>query len=87
MAKPANSSWYVYILRCADNSLYAGITTDPKRRLFEHNDATGTKAAKYTRVRRPVEMVYKKKFPDRSSASIKEARIKKLTRKEKEKLF
>ena len=73
--------YYLYILKCADTSLYTGITTDIKRRLQEHN---GTKeGAKYTAARQPVELVYKKKFSNRSTASIEESRIKKLTRLEK----
>lgn len=73
--------WQVYILRCADESLYAGITLDLKRRLIEHN---GSKlGAKYTRARWPVELVWSKKFVSRSLAAKEESRIKKLSRKEK----
>ena len=70
----------VYILRCVDGSLYTGITTDLARRIGEHNQGKG---AKYTRSRLPVELLYFKKFPDRSSALKEELRIKKLKRKEK----
>jgi len=73
--------YYLYILKCADASLYTGITTDIKRRLKEHNGAK--EGAKYTAARQPVALVYKKKFSNRSAASIAEARIKKLTRAEK----
>jgi len=73
--------WYVYILKCADKTLYTGITTDLKRRVAEHN--TSPLGAKYTRARRPVKLVYSKKFKNKSLASIEEARIKKLSRKEK----
>jgi len=73
--------WQVYILECADKTLYAGIATDLKRRVLEHNE-TG-KGAKYTKARRPVNLVYSKKFKDRSTASREEARIKKLSRQEK----
>lgn len=75
------NSWYVYLLECADKSLYCGITTSLTRRLDEHN--TSDKGAKYTRKRRPVKLVWSKEVKDRSEASKEEARIKKLTRKEK----
>lgn len=73
--------YYLYILKCADDTLYTGITTDLKRRVEEHN--TSKLGAKYTRARSPVSLVYSKEFKDRSSASIEEARIKKLSREEK----
>lgn len=59
------TKWYVYLLRCADNSLYCGVTTEPKRRLTEHNSGKG---AKYTRSRTPVEFDTIVEVPDRSSA-------------------
>ncbi|WP_371186554.1 GIY-YIG nuclease family protein [Thalassotalea maritima] len=74
--------WYVYLLQCADNSLYAGITTNLTRRLAEHN-AGGKLAAKYTRVRLPVTLVYSESYPCRSSASKREAAIKRLSRNKK----
>jgi len=74
--------WYVYIVRCADDRLYTGITTNIKRRITEHN--ASSKGAKYTRVRRPVVLVFFSKWKNRSEASREEARIKKMTRKEKE---
>ena len=77
--------YYVYILKCADETLYTGITTDLKRRMLEHNSSA--LGAKYTRARLPVEMVFSKKFKNRSTASREEARIKKLTRAEKLKLI
>jgi len=77
--------YYLYILKCSDDSLYTGITTDLKRRVGEHN--TGKLGAKYTMARRPVEMVYSKKFKDRSNATKQEIKIKKLTREEKLKLI
>lgn len=73
--------FYLYILKCADKTLYTGITTDLKRRLIEHNSTN--LGAKYTSGRRPVKLVYSKKFKDRSAASKEEARIKMMTRKEK----
>jgi putative endonuclease len=73
--------YYLYILECADGTLYAGITTDLERRILEHN---GEKlGAKYTLARRPVKLVYSRKFKNRSSASKEEARIKKLKKTEK----
>ncbi len=71
----------VYILRCADETLYTGITTDVTRRLGEHN--TSHLGAKYTRGRRPAVLVYAKRYRTRSTASREEARIKRLTRPEK----
>jgi putative endonuclease len=73
-------SCYVYIVRCADGTLYTGWTTDLDRRLKAHNDGTG---AKYTRSRRPVELVYQELFEDKIEAQKREWAIKHLTRKEK----
>jgi len=73
--------YYLYIVRCNDTTLYTGITTDIQRRLYEHNHTP--KGAKYTRVRRPVALVYQEEFVDRSSASQREYFIKKLSRKKK----
>jgi putative endonuclease len=73
--------YFVYILKCSDGTLYTGITTNLERRIREHNGSkTG---AKYTKARRPVELIYSKEFADRSAALIEEARIKKLKREEK----
>ena len=69
------------MLLCADDTLYTGITIDLTRRLTEHN--SGRIGAKYTRARRPVQIVYSKKYKDRSSASVAEANMKKLTREQK----
>ena len=76
------STWHVYLLRCADGTLYTGIATDLERRLREHNGEIG-KGAKYTAARRPVELVYREDHPDRSAASEREAAIKRLTREQK----
>ncbi|MFK7779561.1 MAG: GIY-YIG nuclease family protein [Candidatus Gracilibacteria bacterium] len=76
--------WIVYILECSDNTLYTGITVDIKRRLIEHNNSD--LGAKYTKARRPVQVIYTATFDSRSEASKEEYRIKQLTRKEKEKL-
>lgn len=73
--------YYLYILKCADKTLYTGITTDLKRRVFEHNSSK--LGAKYTSSRGPVKLVYSEKFKNRSSASKEEARIKKLKRNKK----
>jgi len=70
--------YYLYILKCADKTLYTGITTDLKRRIAEHNSSK--LGARYTYSRRPVKIVYYKKFKNRSTASKEEARIKKLKR-------
>jgi len=73
--------YYLYILKCADKTLYTGITVDLERRIEEHNDSK--LGAKYTRARRPVKLAYSKKFRNRSSASKEESRIKNLSRDEK----
>jgi putative endonuclease len=79
------SKWKLYILKCSDDTLYTGITTDIKKRLYEHNNLkTG---AKYTRVRRPVELVYCENRYDRVDASKREYEIKQLSRTEKLKLI
>lgn len=74
--------WHVYILSCADDTLYTGITTDLVRRVREHNDSK--LGAKYTRVRRPVSLAYSEQHASRSEAAIREWAIKKLSRLEKE---
>ena len=76
-------SWYVYMLRCADNTLYTGITTDVKRRVEEHN-FDNKKGAKYTKARRPVHLAYRKPCADRSAAASAEAALRKLSKLEKE---
>ncbi|HIP54139.1 MAG TPA: GIY-YIG nuclease family protein [Sulfurimonas autotrophica] len=77
--------YYVYIIECSDKTLYTGITTDLQRRIFEHNYLE--KGAKYTKIRRPVILVYNEEYENRSSASKREFAIKKLTRAEKLKLM
>jgi len=73
--------YHLYILKCADGTLYTGITTDLARRVGEHNGKGAKKlGAKYTQARRPVKLVYAEAFPNRSSASIAESRLKKLTK-------
>ena len=71
---------YVYLLRCADGTLYCGWTTDLTARLEAHNSGNG---AKYTRSRRPVELVYHEEYEDRHEALSREYRIKRLSRQEK----
>ena len=78
-------NWHLYVLLCADGSYYAGVTTDLKRRLKEHN--TSMKGAKYTKTRRPVEIIYTEIFSSRSLAQKAEYRFKQLTRKQKEKVI
>ena len=73
--------YYLYILKCADKTLYTGITTDLERRISEHNE--NKLGAKYTASRRPVKLIYSKRFKNRANASKEEARIKNLTRKQK----
>ena len=76
--------WYLYILRCKDNSLYTGITTDVEKRLEAHRTGKG---AKYTRGRGPLELVYREECGDHSEALKREAEIKALPREEKLKLI
>ena len=78
------NTWKLYILRCADGTLYTGITTDVEKRLEAHRTGKG---AKYTRGRAPLELVYREECGDHSSALKREIEIKKLTREEKEKLI
>jgi putative endonuclease len=74
--------WSIYIIQASDSSLYTGITTDVERRFEEH--AQGRKGARYFNGRRPLEVVYREDGHSRSSASRREAQIKKLSRREKE---
>ena len=73
--------YFVYLVKCNDDTLYTGITSDLKRRIEEHNNSK--LGAKYTKARRPVKLIYQKEFENRSEALIEEARIKKLSRREK----
>lgn len=76
--------WSVYILRCADGSLYTGITNRLEARLTAHNEGRG---AKYTRSRLPIELVFEEARPDRSAALRREAEIKTYSRAEKKALI
>jgi len=81
--KEIEYQWFLYMLRCSDNSFYTGITTDLERRLTQHNDGI---ASRYTRSRKPVKMVYHETCDDRSAALKRECAVKKLTRVEKKRL-
>jgi len=72
--------WYFYLLKCSDGSLYAGATTDTKRRVRQHNAGKG---GAYTRSRVPVKLIYRESYPDRSTAFRREAEVKRLSRPEK----
>lgn len=75
---------FVYILKCSDNTLYTGYTTDLKRRLKEHNSKIGSK---YTKIRTPVSLLYFETFETKSSAMKREIEIKKFKREKKLKLI
>jgi len=77
-------SWFVYIIEASDSTLYTGITTDLKRRFKQHAEGKG---AKYFYGRKPVKIVFSEDHRDRSSASVREAAIKKLTREQKQQLL
>ena len=80
-----HNTYFTYILRCADNTLYTGITTDIERRIFEHNNTE--KWAKYTKARRPVELIYSEEYTSRSEACQREYEIKQMKKEEKESLI
>jgi UV DNA damage endonuclease len=81
MAETTTDAWFLYILRCADGSLYTGITNDVLRRCKQHNAGT---AARYTRSRLPVELVYQEPQANRSEALKRELAVKRMTRANKE---
>jgi len=76
--------WYIYILQCADNSLYTGVTNNLERRLKEHN---AKKGGSYTRSRLPVKLAYSEHQPDKSSALKREHEIKGWNRTKKHLIF
>ena len=78
------SNWYLYILRCKDDTLYTGITTDVEKRLEAHRTGKG---AKYTRGRGPLELVYRENCGSHSDALKREHQVKMLTREEKQNLI
>lgn len=80
----ANDSWFVYIVECADGTLYAGVAKNAEARVAKHNDGLG---AKYTKTRRPVELVYVEPASDRGAALRREHEIKRMTVREKRRLF
>lgn len=84
MAKTSGDTWFVYLLRCADDSLYTGITKDVSRRCEQHNAGT---ASRYTRSRRPTRLAYEERHVSRSLALKREIEIKALPRQDKESLI
>ena len=74
---------FVYILRCADKTLYTGYARDLKKRLSEHNGKSKIEGAKYTRSRRPVKLMYHEVFECRSDAQQREYAVKQLSRPQK----
>jgi putative endonuclease len=83
--KPEASRWFVYIVRCHDDSLYTGITRNLEKRLAEHNGSP--KGARYTRGRRPVILVYHEESVSRSTATRRERQIKQLDSTRKNRLI
>ena len=75
-------NWFVYMVRCADDTLYTGITTDVERRVREHNGQGGP-GARYTRSRQPVTVIYQERVASRSAASRREWEIKRMSRARK----
>jgi putative endonuclease len=73
--------WWLYVVRCSDGTLYTGVTTSVERRIREHNGSS--RGAKYTKARRPVELVWTKEYKNRSEAQSAEYNFKKLFHKQK----
>ncbi len=82
-AGESNGEWFLYMLRCNNGSLYTGVTNNLERRMKMHEEG---KAAKYTRARRPVELVYQEVCSGRKEALIRECKVKELPKVEKERL-
>ena len=80
------SDWYLYLIRCRDNTLYTGISTDVDRR-FEQHQSEGYAASKYLKGRGPLSLVFKEKLGSRSLALKVEHRVKRMTKARKEKLI
>ena len=76
--------WFLYILRCSDGTFYTGITNNLERRFKRHNDGTG---ARYTRTRRPVELIYHEMCAGRTKALVRECAVKSMPRLKKEELI
>jgi putative endonuclease len=83
--KSSEKAYTLYILQCNDGTYYTGIARDVEKRLHEHN--TSNKGAKYTRSRRPLTLMYKESYPDKSSALKRELKIKRMKRSDKEVLW
>jgi predicted GIY-YIG superfamily endonuclease len=77
---PDKNQWFVYMLECADGTLYTGVSNDLAKRIEKHNTGKG---AKYTRSRLPVKLVYSETAPDKGEALKKEIKMKQLSRTEK----
>tara|TARA_R100001082_G_C4330788_1_gene145535 strand:- start:687 stop:950 length:264 start_codon:yes stop_codon:yes gene_type:complete len=77
----SSKPWYLYVVQCSDGTLYTGVTTDTDRRINEHN--TSPRGAKYTKTRRPVKLVYKRRYANRSEAQSAEYEFKKMLRGQK----
>ena len=73
--------YYLYILKCSDNTFYTGIAKNLQKRINEHN--IGNNGAKYTKARRPIKLIYSCRFKNRSNAQKEEARVKSLPKKDK----
>ena len=82
MPDVVDRGWYVYLLRCADDTLYTGVTTDAARRVRQHNGELAG-GPRYTRGRRPVQLLWSEAVADRAAAQSREAQIKRLGREEK----
>lgn len=80
----AQENWFLYILKCNDGTLYTGITKDLGRRFKMHNEG---KASRYTRTRRPVELVYHEVYPSRTHALVRECEIKEFSKEKKNRLL
>jgi putative endonuclease len=81
----SQQEWYVYIIRTSGGQLYTGITTDLERRFAEHQESP--KGAKFFSISEPEKIVFQERHPDRSTATRREAEIKRMTRQEKLRLF
>ena len=86
MKETKEKGHFVYMVRCNDHSLYTGWTVDLEKRLHTHNFGEGPQAAKYTKARRPVTLVYFERLENKSEALKREAQLKKFTKTKKEQL-
>ncbi len=84
MNAKSQSGWYVYMVQCSDQSLYTGIAIDVVQRVAYHNAGAG---ARYTRSRRPVQLVYSEPAADKGAALRREAEIKRLSASKKRELI